>query len=205
MNTTISNSIKGGNRVDETTTVYKAWRTRLDALLAEAGATLVPRSMTDSSRVYGLKDIETDTSMGATITMQDYAIKTIEANLLRSALADAQERARDTSTVSGTKPGVKPETDVAERRFTRRMRRNLNRLEPTLAYLNGRAYDVLKHSDRQISAAYGVMKGETEPSAFLVVSEPCRTSDGGTIGERHLLETHRPNDVLDFFGLEAAK
>lgn len=202
MNTTISNSIKGGNRVDETTTVYQAWRTRLDAVLAEAGAVLVPRSMTDSSRVYGLKDIETDTSMGATITMQDYAIKTIEANLLRSALADAQERARDTSTASGTKPGVKPETDVAERRFTRRMRRNLNRLEPTLAYLNGRAYDVLKHSDRQISAAYGVMKGETEPSAFLVVSEPCRTSDGGTIGERHLLETHRPNDVLDFFGLE---
>lgn len=205
MNTTISNSIKGGNRVDETTTVYQAWRTRLDAVLAEAGAVLVPRSMTDSSRVYGLKDIETDTSMGATITMQDYAIKTIEANLLRSALADAQERARDTSTASGTKPGVKPETDVAERRFTRRMRRNLNRLEPTLAYLNGRAYDMLKHSDRQISAAYGVMKGETEPSAFLVVSEPCRTSDGGTIGERHLLETHRPNDVLDFFGLEAAK
>lgn len=205
MNTTISNSIKGGNRVDETTTVYQAWRTRLDAVLAEAGAVLVPRSMTDSSRVYGLKDIETDTSMGATITMQDYAIKTIEANLLRSALVDAQERARDTSTASGTKPGVKPETDVAERRFTRRMRRNLNRLEPTLAYLNGRAYDVLKHSDRQISAAYGVMKGETEPSAFLVVSEPCRTSDGGTIGERHLLETHRPNDVLDFFGLEAAK
>lgn len=194
MNTTISNSVKGGNRVDETTTVYQAWRTRLDALLAEAGATLVPRSITDSSRVYGLKDIETDTSMGATITMQDYAIRTIEANLLRSALADAERKAE-----------AKPDADVKERRFTRRMRRNLNRLEPTLAYLNGRAYDVLKHSDQQISAAYGVMKGETEPSAFLVVSEPCRTSDGGTMGERHLLETHRPNDVLDFFGLEAAK
>lgn len=191
MNTTVSNSIKGGNRVDETTTVYQAWRTRLDALLAEAGATLVPRSMTDSSRVYGLKDIETDTSMGATITMQDYAIRTIEANLLRSALTDAERKAE-----------AKPDADVKERRFTRRMRRNLNRLEPTLAYLNGRAYDVLKHSDQQISAAYGVMKGETEPSAFLVVSEPCRTSDGGTMGERHLLETHRPNDVLDFFGLE---
>lgn len=185
----------------DTTSTYQAWRTRLDAVLAEAGTALVPRSVSDPSRVYGLKDIETDTSMGATITMQDYAIKTIEANLLRSALADAQERARDTSEASGTKP----EADVAERRFTRRMRRNLNRLEPTLAYLNGRAYDVLKHSDRQISAAYGVMKGETEPSAFLVVSEPCRTSDGGTMGERHLLETHRPNDVLDFFGLEAAK
>lgn len=204
MNTTTNNVIKGGNRVDETTTVYQAWRTRLDTLLAEAGAVLAPRSITDSSHVYGLKDIETDTSMGATITMQDYAIKTIEANLLRSALADAQERAKDTE-ASRTEPGVKPEADVAERRFTRRMRRNLNRLEPTLAYLNGRAYDVLKHSDRQISAAYGVMKGETEPSAFLVVSEPCRTSDSGTLGERHLLETHRPNDVLDFFGLEAAK
>jgi len=194
MNTTTSNAIKGGNRVDETTTVYKAWRTRLDALLAEAGATLVPRSITDSSRVYGLKDIETDTSMGATITMQDYAIRTIEANLLRSALADAERKAE-----------AKPDADVKERRFTRRMRRNLNRLEPTLAYLNGRAYDVLKHSDQQISAAYGVMKGETEPSAFLVVSEPCRTSDVGTMGERHLLETHTPNDVLGYFGLEAAK
>lgn len=186
----------------DTTSTYQAWRTRLDAVLAEAGAALVPRSVSDSSRVYGLKDIETDTSMGASITMQDYAIKTIEANLLRSALADAQERAFEESEASGTKPAVKPDTDVADRRFTRRMRRNLNRLEPTLAYLNGRAYDVLKHSDRQISAAYGIMKGETEPSAFLVVSEPCRTSDGGTLGERHLLETHRPNDVLDFFGLE---
>lgn len=204
MNTTTNISNKGDNRVNETS-VYQAWRAHLDAVLAEAGVTLVPRSISDSSRVYGLKDTETDVSMGATITMQDYAIKTIEANLLRSALADAQERARDTSEASGTKPGVKPEADVAERRFTRRMRRNLNRLEPTLAYLNGRAYDVLKHSDRQISAAYGVMKGETEPSAFLVVSEPCRTTSGEALGERHLLETHRPNDVLDFFGLEAAK
>lgn len=198
MNTTTSNAIKGGNRVDETTTVYKAWRTRLDALLAEAGATLVPRSITDSSRVYGLKDTETDTSMGATITMQEYAIRTIEANLLRSALADAEERAMEPS-------GVKPDVDMAERRFTRRMRRNLNRLEPTLAYLNGRLYDILKDSPKQVSAVYGIMKGETEPSAFLVVTEPGRTPSGETLGERYLLETHRPNDVLDFFGLEAAK
>lgn len=205
MTTINENAIKGENRADTITSAYKTWRTRLDALLAEAGAVLVPRSVSDSSRVYGLKDIETDTVMGATISMQDYAIKTIEANLLRSALADAQARASEASEASGTKPGVKPDTDVAERRFTRRMRRNLNRLEPTLAYLNGRAYDALKHSDRQISAAYGIMKDETDPSAFIVVSEPCRTSDGGTIGERHLLETHRPNDVLDFFGLEAAK
>lgn len=183
MNTTTNISNKGDDRVNETS-VYQAWRAHLDEVLAEAGAVLVPRSITDSSHVYGLKDTETDVSMGATITMQDYAIRTIEANLLRSALADA---------------------DVKERRFTRRMRRNLNRLEPTLAYLNGRAYDVLKHSDQQISAAYGVMKGETEPSAFLVVSEPCRTTSGEALGERHLLETHRPNDVLDFFGLEAAK
>lgn len=198
MNTTTSNAIKGGNRVDETTTVYKAWRTRLDALLAEAGATLVPRSITDSSRVYGLKDTETDTSMGATITMQEYAIRTIEANLLRSALADAEERAMEPS-------GVKPDVDMAERRFTRRMRRNLNRLEPTLAYLNGRLYERLKDSPKQVIAVYGIMKGETEPSTFLAVTEPCRTPSGETLGERHLLETHTPNDVLAFFGLEAAK
>lgn len=193
MNTTANISNKGDNRVNETS-VYQAWRAHLDEVLAEAGAVLVPRSITDSSHVYGLKDTETDVSMGATITMQDYAIRTIEANLLRSALADAERKAE-----------AKPDADVKERRFIRRMRRNLNRLEPTLAYLNGRAYDVLKHSDQQISAAYGVMKGETEPSAFLVVSEPCRTTSGEALGERHLLETHRPNDVLDFFGLEAAK
>ena len=74
-----------------------------------------------------------------------------------------------------------------------------------MAYLNGRLHDTLKDSTKQVSAAYGIMKGETEPSAFLVVTEPGRTPSGETLGERHLLETHRPNDVLDFFGLEAAK
>ncbi len=193
MNTTTNISNKGDDRVNETS-VYQAWRAHLDEVLAEAGAVLVPRSITDSSHVYGLKDTETDVSMGATITMQDYAIRTIEANLLRSALADAERKAE-----------AKPDADVKERRFTRRMRRNLNRLDPTLAYLNGRAYDVLKQSDRQISAAYGIMKGETVPSAFFVVTEPGRTPSGETLGERHLLETHTPNDVLGFFGLEAAK
>lgn len=197
MNTTANISNKGDNRVNETS-VYQAWRAHLDAVLAEAGVTLVPRSISDSSRVYGLKDTETDVSMGATITMQEYAIRTIEANLLRSALADAEERAMEPS-------GVKPDVDMAERRFTRRMRRNLNRLEPTLAYLNGRLYDILKDSPKQVSAVYGIMKGETEPSAFLAVTEPGRTPSGETLGERHLLETHTPNDVLDYFGLEAAK
>lgn len=197
MNTTANISNKGDNRVSETS-VYQAWRAHLDAVLAEAGVTLVPRSISDSSRVYGLKDTGTDVSMGATITMQEYAIRTIEANLLRSALADAEERAMEPS-------GVKPDVDMAERRFTRRMRRNLNRLEPTLAYLNGRLYDILKDSPKQVSAVYGIMKGETEPSAFLAVTEPGRTPSGETLGERHLLETHTPNDVLGFFGLEAAK
>lgn len=194
MNTTTNISNKGDNRVN-TTSVYKTWRDHLDAVLAEAGATLVLRSISDSSRVYGLKDTETDVSMGETITMQEYAIRTIEANLLHAALADAEERAMEPSE-------MKPDVNVAERRFTRRMRRNLNRLEPTLAYLNGRLYDVLKDSPKQVSTVYGIMKGETEPSAFLVVTEPCWTASGETMGERNLLETHRSDDVLAFFGLE---
>lgn len=187
MTTTTKNTIKGEYRGIDPTSTYKAWLTRLDALLAEAGAILVPREISDTRHVYGLKDIDTNTTMGATITLQDYAIKTLEANLLHAALADAMAE------------------DAADRRFTRRMRRSLNRLEPTLAYLNGRLYDTLKDSTKQVSAVYGIMKGETEPSAFLVVTEPCRTPSGETLGERHLLETHTPNDVLDFFGLEAAK
>lgn len=193
MNTTANISNKGDNRVNETS-VYQAWRAHLDAVLAEAGVTLVPRSISDSSRVYGLKDTETDVSMGATITMQEYAIRTIEANLLRSALADVMAT-----------PAARDRKDAADRRFTKRMRRSLNRLEPTLAYLNGRLYERLKDSPKQVSAVYGIMKGETEPSAFIAVTEPGRTPSGETLGERHLLETHTPNDVLDYFGLEAAK
>lgn len=193
MNTTTDISNKGDDRVNETS-VYQAWRAHLDEVLAEAGAVLVPRSITDSSHVYGLKDTETDVSMGATITMQDYAIRTIEANLLRSALADAERKAE-----------AKPDADVKERRFTRRMRRNLNRLEPTLAYLNGRAYDVLKVVRQADQRSVRHHEGRDGTNAFFVVTEPGRTPSGETLGERHLLETHRPNDVLDFFGLEAAK
>lgn len=194
MTTTTKNTIKGEDRGIAPTSTYKAWLTRLDALLAEAGAILVPRETSATRHVYGLKDIDTDTTMGATITLQDYAIKTLEANLLHAALADVM-----------AKPAAHDRKDAAERRFTRRMRRSLNRLEPTLAYLNGRLYERLKDSPKQVSAVYGIMKGETEPSAFLAVTEPCRTPSGETLGERHLLETHTPNDVLGFFGLEAAK
>lgn len=194
MTTTTKNTIKGEDRGTNPTSTYKAWLTRLDALLAEAGAILVPREISDTRHVYGLKDIDTDTTMGATITLQDYAIKTLEANLLHAALADAMAE----NTAHDRK-------DAADRRFTRRMRRSLSRLEPTLAYLNGRLYDTLKDSTKQVSAVYGIMKGETEPSAFLVVAEPGRTPSGETLGERYLLETHRPNDVLDYFGLEAAR
>lgn len=189
--TTAKNTIKDEDRGINLTSTYKAWLTKLDALLAEAGAILAPHGISDTRHVYGLKDIDTDTTMGATITLQDYAIRTLEANLLHAALADAEAGADS-----------EPKPDVKERRFTRRMCRSLNRLKPTLTYLNGRAYDVLKQSDRQISVAYGIMSGETKPSAFIVVTEPCRTPSGETLGERYLLETHRPNDVLDFFGLE---
>lgn len=194
MTTTTKNTIKREDRGANLTSTYKTWLAKLDALLAEAGAILVPREISDTRHVYGLKDINTDTTMGTTITMQDYAIKTLEANLLHAALADvmATHAAHDRK-------------DAADRRFTRRMRRNLSRLEPTLAYLNGRLHDTLKDSTKQVSAAYGIMKGETEPSAFLVVTEPCRTPSGETLGERHLLETHTPNDVLAYFGIEADK
>lgn len=194
MTTTTKNTIKGEDRGIDPTSTYKAWLTRLDALLAEAGAILVPREISDTRHVYGLKDIDTNTTMGATITLQDYAIKTLEANLLHAALADAM-----------AENAAHDRKDAAERKFTRRMRRSLSRLEPTLAYLNGRLYERLKDSPKQVSAVYGIMKGETEPSAFLAVTEPCRTPSGETLGERHLLETHTPNDVLAFFGLEAAK
>lgn len=194
MTTTTKNTIKGEDMGGEPTSTYKAWLAKLDALLAEAGAILVPREISDTRHVYRLKDIDTDTTMGATITMQDYAIKTLEANLLHAALADvmATHAAHDRK-------------DAADRRFTRRMRRSLSRLEPTLAYLNGRLHDTLKGSTKQVSAAYGIMKGETDPSAFLVVTEPCRTPSGETLGERHLLETRTPNDVLAYFGIEADK
>lgn len=168
------------------TVVYRKWLNHVNEVLDEAGIHLRGSEVSEALRV--AVDNETSTDMALKITFHECDRKLIECNLLRSALADVMAKPATAST--------------AERNFTKRMRRSLNRLEPTLAYLNGRAYDVLKHSDRQISAAYGVMKSETEPSAFLVVSEPCRTSDGETIGERHLLETHRPNDVLDFFGLE---
>lgn len=80
------------------------------------------------------------------------------------------------------------------------MTRSLDRLEPTFAYLNGRAYDVLKATGRRINGVYGVMAGETEPSAYIEVTEP-RVTDG-IEWEHSVLETHKPDDVLDYFGLE---
>lgn len=192
MTTTAKNTIKDEDRGINLTSTYKAWLTKLDALLAEAGAILAPHGISDTRHVYGLKDIDTDTTMGATIILRDCTIKTLEANLLHAALADAEAGANS-----------EQEPDVKERRFARRMCRSLNRMKPTLTYLNGRLHDTLKGSTKQVSAVYGIMKGETEPSAFLVVTEPCQTPSGETLGERHLLETHTPNDVLDFFGLEA--
>lgn len=95
-----------------------------------------------------------------------------------------------------TKAARRDAAESAERRFQRRMSRSLKRLEASLMYLDGRLHDRLKGSTKQVNVCYGVMTGETKPSAFFTVSE----HDGEC--ERHLLETHRPNDVLAYFGLE---
>lgn len=174
------------------TFVYRKWLNHVNEVLDEAGIHL--RASEVSEALHVAVDNETNTDLALKITFHECDRKLIECNLLRSALAD----------VTAT-PAAHDRKDAAERKFTRRMRRSLSRLEPTLAYLNGRLYDTLKDSTKQVSAVYGIMKGETEPSAFLAVTEPGRTPSGETLGERHLLETHTPNDVLDFFGLEAAK
>lgn len=85
--------------------------------------------------------------------------------------------------------------------YGRRMERELERLRPTIAWLDGRLYDQLKATGRRINGVYGVMACETEPSAYIEVAEPYVTEQGIN-GERILLETHNPSDVLDFFGLE---
>lgn len=80
--------------------------------------------------------------------------------------------------------------------YGRRMERELERLRPTIAWL----YDQLEATGRRINGVYGVMAGETEPSVYIEVAEP-RVEDG-IEWEHPVLETHEPDDVLDFFGLE---
>lgn len=84
--------------------------------------------------------------------------------------------------------------------YGRRMERELKRLRTTIAWLDGRLYDQLKATGRRINGVYGVMTCETEPSAYIEVTEP-RVTDG-IEREHSVLETHKPDDVLDFFGLE---
>lgn len=178
---------KRNHKSDNLTNVWKTWRTHLDKVLAEAGIELVQYH---APQFHALKDTETNIMLGSTVTLQNQDRTLIETNLLNKALADNSEQ-------------VKPDAaEVEERRFYRRMTCSLNRLEVSLAYLSGRLYERLKDSPKQVSTVYGIMKGETEPSAFLVVTEPGRTPSGETLGERYWLETHEPNDVLDFFGLE---
>ena len=44
------------------------------------------------------------------------------------------------------------------------------------------------------------MRGETEPSAFLALTET--TTRDGITQERYLVETHNPNDVLRYFDMD---
>lgn len=181
--------IKGVEDNASETVVYRKWLNHVNEVLDEAGIHL--RASEASEAPHVAVDNETNTDLALRITFHECDRKLIECNLLRSALADVM-----------AKPAAHDRKNAAERRFARRMRRSLSRLEPTLAYLNGRLYDTLKDSTTQINAVYGIMEGETEPSAFLSVTESCRTPSGEALGERDLLETHSLNDVLDFFGLE---
>lgn len=177
---------KRNHKSDNLTNVWKTWRTHLDKVLAEAGIELVQYH---APQFHYLKDTETNITLGSTVTLQNEDRTLIETNLLNKALADASEQ-------------VKPDAaEVEERHFYRRMTCSLNRLEASLAYLSGRLYERLKDSPKQVSAQYGVMKGETKASAFFTVTESYVTEQGIN-GERILLETHKPDDVLDFFGLE---
>ena len=87
-----------------------------------------------------------------------------------------------------------------ERRAYRRMMRAFDRIRPTQAYLEGRLHDRPKDTNLGVYAIYGVMRGETEPSAFLALTET--TTRDGITQERYLLETHDQNDVLHYFAIE---
>lgn len=85
--------------------------------------------------------------------------------------------------------------------YQRRMDSELRRIRPIVSDLNDRLKDQLEATGRTICGVFGVMDGDTKPSAYIAVTEP-RTVRGVRI-EHSVLETHRAALVLDFFGLEA--
>ena len=87
-----------------------------------------------------------------------------------------------------------------ERRAYRRMMRAFDRIRPMQAYVEGRLHDRLQDMNLGVYAIYGVMRGETEPSAFLALTET--TTRDGITQERYLVETHNPNDVLRYFDMD---
>jgi len=207
--TTNSNNLnkgenKGGNmdkiiakrngKSDTITNVWKTWRAHIDTLLAEAGLELVQHS---APQFYDLKDTASNIVLGSHIVLQDRDRTLIETNLISRALADAKNRA-----LADTPKSEEVDVEsIEERRFHRHMMRELKRLEFSLAYLEGRLYDVLKDSPKQVGTMFGLMHGETKSSAFYTVTE-AYTTDQGVEGERILFESHNPNDVLAYFGLE---
>jgi len=207
--TTNSNNLnkgenKGGNmdkivakkngKSDTITNVWKTWRAHIDTLLAEAGLELVQHS---APQFYDLKDTVSNIVLGSHIVLQDRDRTLIETNLISKALADAKNRAL----ADAPKSEEVDVESIEERRFHRHMMRELKRLEFSLAYLEGRLYDVLKDSPKQVGTMFGLMHGETKGSAFFTVTE-AYTTDQGVEGERILFESHNPNDVLAYFGLE---
>ena len=207
--TTNSNNLnkgenKGGNmdkiiakrngKSDTITNVWKTWRAHIDTLLAEAGLELVQHS---APQFYDLKDTESNIVLGSHIVLQDRDRTLIETNLISRALADAKNRAF----ADAPKSEEADVESIEERRFHRHMMRELKRLEFSLAYLEGRLYDVLKDFPKQVGTMFGLMHGETKSSAFFTVTE-AYTTDQGVEGERILFESHNPNDVLAYFGLK---
>ena len=185
---------KRNGKSDTITNVWKTWRAHIDTLLAEAGLELVQHS---APQFYDLKDTASNIVLGSHIVLQDRDRTLIETNLISRALADAKNRA-----LADTPKSEEVDVEsIEERRFHRHMMRELKRLEFSLAYLEGRLYDVLKDSPKQVGTMFGLMHGETKSSAFFTVTE-AYTTDQGVEGERILFESHNPSDVLAYFGLE---
>lgn len=80
------------------------------------------------------------------------------------------------------------------------MERELNQIRPVVEALNYRLHYTLEASGRTICSVFGVMDGDSKPSAFIAVTEP-RTVQGIQF-EHSVLETHDEARVLDFLGVK---
>lgn len=179
---------------NETTCAYQAWRNRLNEILNEAGICLERVAPAN----YRLKDLGTNTILASRIDLTHEDLSVIQLNLIRRALANAQ---RDTPRHTNTRHD---ETGQDERQWQKHVENEMGELEYGLGYLEGRLHGKPRENRKHISIIYGIMRGETKPSAFYAITEPAHTAQGITY-ERHLLETHDMNEALAWFGIEADK